>query len=434
MEILSVPMSNKILRVIGFRCQQAVMLAIVLVMISPGGVKAATELSNDDLSSILNERTFYSNEEGCSASVSTVSTNLPADIVKNINKLKPAYQKAADNTGVPWQLLAAIHYREANNSPTQDMQAGNPIGGPYTASSTDYGNGYPKSIADSAEIAANHLIRVEKSGVIKKDIDVPTPDIEEVKDVLFSYNGRATVYAQQAADLGFDPKTQPYEGSPYVMNNYDDTHTNMGIITRDHGGLDGTDTRFGAFVIYERLGGATSSPDACSATLSGSAQQRIIQTIVKYAWPDYHSPNYFDMKPEYKAAIDTAIKNGEYVGGEDHPGIDCGGFVTRVMRDSGADPNYGGGGATSEQIKYLNAHPELYENLGTKSSTKDLQPGDIAIVNGHTFFYVGSVPGFNENGASASFSPSNTAWRAPMASATIFKDSNGTYNWYRIKG
>jgi hypothetical protein len=414
------------------------------VFASACSVESATDIvSNQTLGDcqkeVLRQNIRYfdvARESVCSANTSTTdSSGLPADIIANIKKLQPDYQKAGQATGVPWQLLAAIHYRESNNNPNSDLQAGNPIGGPYTQSSTDYTRyGYPRTMEESAEIAAKHLIASAKGGVVKLPINVASPDADAIKDTLYSYNGRASQYAQQAEDLGFDPTKQPYEGSPYVMNNYDELHKNMKIITTDHGPLDGIDTRFGAFTVYARLGGGTTSSlsSSCGST-AGAVQGDIVQTAINYAWPDYHSPNYFVMKPSYKAAIDKAIANGEYVGGLNHPGIDCGGFVTRVMRDSGADPNYNAqNGNTSAQLAYLQSHPELYQNLGAQTSTKNLQPGDIAINNGHTYIYVGSQAGFHGNAASASVSFSGSSWRSPMASSTYFADGNGSFTWFRL--
>lgn len=354
--------------------------------------------------------------------------SLPAEILSSINKLKPEYIKASQATGVPWQLLAAVHYRENNNNPNGDLQAGNPIGGPYTRYSSAYGTyGYPKSMAESAEIAAKMLTAISSGGVVKKPVNTANPDPEAIKDTLYSYNGRAEVYAQQAAELGFDPNTQPYEGSPYVMNNFDAKHQRMKIITRDFGGLDGIDTRLGAFTVYSRLGGL--SGDICSE--NGAVLGDIVQTAIKYAWPDHHEPNYFEMKPEYKTAINRAITRGEYVGGGSNPGIDCGGFITRVMRDSGADPDYNKyQGPTTSQQRYMDEHPEKYTKLTNVKGTGDLLPGDIAINSTHTYMYVGAQPGFNGNSASASYSTTGSSWRTPMAdNAYGFSD----FSWYRLK-
>jgi hypothetical protein len=395
------------------------------------------ELADFVVTSVLGDASgVVNNSCVCSdTSLTPSSSNLPSEVLSAINSLKNVYIQASQATGVPWQVLAAIHYREASNNPNKDLQAGNPIGGPYTQSSTDYQKyGYPKTLEESAEIAAKHLIAVVGSGVVNKPVNVPNPDPEGLKDALYSYNGRAQVYAQQAAALGFNSVTQPYEGSPYVMNNYDSIHMNMKIITTDFGSLDGVDTRFGAFTIYSRLGGNNSSSTDCS---SGAVSGNLIQTILNYAWPSYHVPNYCTEKPSYKSAIEKASANGEYIGGTctiggTWPGVDCGAFVTRVMRDSQTDPNYNQqDGNTIAQQAYLDSNPQKYQKLSNVSSTADLQPGDIAINSVHTYIYIGSQPGFNGNSASASFSSTGTSWRAPMASNAYGFD--GEFTWYRLK-
>lgn len=171
-------------------------------------------------------------------------------------------------------------------------------------------------------------------------------------------------------------------------------------------------------------GGATSG---CSGPVTGDA----VATAIHYAWPEYHPPNYLKLKPSYKSSVDKAKKASKYVGGGIYPGVDCGGFVTRVMQDSGADPEYGGGGNTISQQSHMEGNPDKYIKLGQVRSTIDLQPGDIAINSRHTFMYVGEHPGFETKVASASYSETNTSWRSPMAGREDVIDSS--YTWYRLK-
>jgi hypothetical protein len=412
--------------------------ALAVLFFIPSTRVLAANLTQDDLNSIYGDTVWYLDtglaSTGCILSGLSPDTGLPDDVLNAITKLQSVYQQAAQATGVPWQVLAGIHYRESNNDPNRDLQAGNPIGGPYTQNSTDYAKyGYPKSMEQSAEIAAKHLIATIGSGVVNKPVNVPSPDPEAIKDALYSYNGRADAYAQQAAELGFDPKTQPYEGSPYVMNNFDEKHKNMKIITHDFGGLDGVDTRFGAFTIYSRLGGAAADNDCSSGP--GAVSGNLMQTILNYAWPEYHQPNYVKEKEAYKLAILQARSRGEYTGGDydaDHVGIDCGAFVTRVMRDSGTDPSYNeNNGNTVLQQEYLDDHPAKYQKLSNVNGTNDLQAGDIAINDVHTYIFVGNMPGFHGNSASASFSTTGSSWRAPMASTAY--GFGGEFTWYRLK-
>jgi hypothetical protein len=182
------------------------------------------------------------------------------------------------------------------------------------------------------------------------------------------------------------------------------------------------------------LGSANNTSTSTSAGTSGclNISGNLFQTIVKYAWPDYHKPPYLIAKPEYSEAIQAAISRGEYVGGGSHPGIDCGGFITRIMRDSGTDPDYNSyEGNTTLQKKYLDDHPEKYQKLSGVTGTQDLQPGDIAINSTHTYMYVGNIPGFNGNSASASYSSTGESWRSPMASSAYgFTE----FTWYRLIG
>lgn len=184
------------------------------------------------------------------------------------------------------------------------------------------------------------------------------------------------------------------------------------------------------------LCGVAAATGPCSNNLGPSTKAvpgNLFQTILVYAWCEYHSPPYTNKKPPYEAAIQAAQGRGEYVGGGQYPGVDCGGFVTRAMRDSGTDPDYNAYQSNVvSQWRYVEDHPEKYQRLTGVSGTGQLQPGDI-FFNGdlsHTYFYVGSQPNFKGNSASASFSTTGASWRAPMAS-TAYDISSAT--WYRPK-
>lgn len=164
----------------------------------------------------------------------------------------------------------------------------------------------------------------------------------------------------------------------------------------------------------------------------------LADTTLLYAWPQYHEPPYPQKKPEYETAIQTAMSNGQYVGGGQYPGVDCGGWVTRLMIDSGWEPNYnfagkvsdGAGNVSGGQIQWIQANWDKISVNGTQ----DLKPGDVAINLGrsHTFAFVGNVPGFDSEIASASYSTTGQSWRAPMAGKEDPLASN--LEWYRKRG
>lgn len=184
---------------------------------------------------------------------------------------------------------------------------------------------------------------------------------------------------------------------------------------------------------------ASTSPNGADTTgcvgsgASGSIQAAV-QLAMRYAWPD--GPHGLTMKPEYAQAIKKALATGGYTGGTKYKGIDCGGFVTRVMIDSGADKGYNPAkGTTIEQEAYMKSHPDKYKSLGAVKDTSQLQPGDIAINSGHTFMYVGpqkSHPNFKGNNASASWDT-----RSPNADnlGVYPGHPDGPFRYYRlIKG
>jgi hypothetical protein len=402
----------------------------------------------DSLENLIgNGKQYYIPGDGCGLSTSGIAVNstIPADVVSDIEKNKAMYVAAGQQTDLPWQVLAAIHYRESSLSQTKDLQAGNPIGGPYTKQSTSYAKyGYPKTIEESVVFAAKELQDKAQAGLFKKKITMAAIDTEVIKDALFGYNGRAEAYAKQAATYGFDSKTQPFEGSPYVMNRYDAARQAMGIITVDHGGIDDVDHRFGAFTLYNLMGGPKSGTSPNSVCPYGAGATGLLATILSYAWPQYHKSPYCELKPSYAAAISAAYGH-EYVGWHtcyiynDHPGADCGGFVTRAMRDSKADPEYNKyQGPVDQQWKYLEEQVKSptgkYIKLTNVTRVEDLRPGDIWINQdlSHTQFYVGQNPGYEFNAASASGSSRvDGSWRTPMSSPI---SGIKTAQWYRLKG
>ncbi|MGB4768402.1 MAG: phage tail tip lysozyme [Candidatus Saccharimonas sp.] len=179
--------------------------------------------------------------------------------------------------------------------------------------------------------------------------------------------------------------------------------------------------------------GTGSSADCTGA--SPAASGNFAQTVLNYVLPDYHAPNYTGSdkaKPEYVAAADKAVSEGRYVGnGASSWYADCGGFVTTLIVDSGHDTSYnkaesGGGGPTETQYAWLESHWQLL-GRAEEIDVATLQPGDVWITRGrgHTFVYIGDVPGINSKAASAS-----NMERVPMAASEKLTSAG---NWYRKK-
>jgi hypothetical protein len=188
-----------------------------------------------------------------------------------VSQNQSTYQQAAQQVGIPWQMLAVIHLREsglkvANPSNGQGIyQFADKHGGPYPAGPVSQAEFLRQSV-----LAAQYLKQVAGGNYPNNKTLTPDSTGDVIKDTFFSYNGRASAYAQQAASLGYSSTIQGFEGSPYVMNKADAKRdpavsgSTWGQIKTDHGGLSyPANNDYGAFVTYSALAGGASSSGSC---------------------------------------------------------------------------------------------------------------------------------------------------------------------------
>lgn len=188
-------------------------------------------------------------------------------------------------------------------------------------------------------------------------------------------------------------------------------------------------------------GGASTSSNSCGSgsTAPEASVQKFQETVLAYAWPDWHEGPYTTRKPEYEAAVKKAQAEGRYVGGDAVAGVDCGGFVTTLLVDSGFIPGYndnGKGSAVTGGTKVLYRAgqskwaKENMQYIGSVTSTSELQPGDVAFNTdgSHTFIFVGDIQNFNSKIASASV---GSRRRSPMAGKETIV--GGDVVWFRRK-
>ena len=197
--------------------------------------------------------------------------------ITTINENKTVYEEAAKQAGIPWQMVAVIHLRESGLSKT------NPGNGQGIYQDYAKSNGpYPPGPVDDAEFLRQ---TVWAANFLKNKATLPgllaTAEAGQVKDAFFGYNGRASVYGTQATSLGF---TEPYDGSPYVMNIADEKRdpatnpTGWGQIKSDGGSIQYPANKdHGAFVMYTALGGAAGAGESCSSSITGTVREKIIQ-------------------------------------------------------------------------------------------------------------------------------------------------------------
>lgn len=175
--------------------------------------------------------------------------------IDRIRQVKPVFEKVEKITGVPWEAVAAIWYRESFSVTPPKTQGGpfqfDPIPDKTTllALLLRFTNLKGKAIDQYVQKGINDF----EAGALfaacwlrLKTKLIVTPDVSDeiIKDAFYGYNGRAYGSADR---------------SPYVINGLDPEHSNMvlrGTIPDGQGGrkrVEIVDKRPGAFTVYKQL-------------------------------------------------------------------------------------------------------------------------------------------------------------------------------------
>jgi hypothetical protein len=184
-----------------------------------------------------------------------------------------------------------------------------------------------------------------------------------------------------------------------------------------------------------KIGDGANVANKCEGKEVTSGNGDIVATAQGLAWQDKKRSRYGDQKSRAKASYQSVMPNvqGQSTANSVYEGMtawsDCGLFVSTVMRHSGADPKYFPRG-TGSQRAYVRKSDKytVYENI---NNTSQLQPGDVFVLDGHTFLHTGDFKGTDGekyNGYSASWGQ-----RVPMANNTYFSDDRGHYTVARLK-
>ncbi|MGH7196920.1 MAG: M15 family metallopeptidase [Candidatus Saccharimonadales bacterium] len=221
------------------------------VVLAASGVVPALAISNQELEAIRQVHEFYDPIDiascgGDSSSGTTAvkpsSTKIDETTRKRINELQDVYQQASTETKIPWQVFAAIDYRENNNDPNKSMLGGEPLGRP----SVDHPELAPKTKLESI-IFGSRILKGLAKGVY--DVDVTKPmNFEQLQQAFIVYNRG---YSYKNANTSPDK-------SPYVMNQYDAAHKDMTFPNIPGETLAGRkETRYGAMTVYANVAGTS---------------------------------------------------------------------------------------------------------------------------------------------------------------------------------
>lgn len=197
----------------------------------------------------------------------------------------PFYEKAIAETGaaeygITWQILAAFHYLENGLRRNSSSE----YGIYQIVWKVDHHDLPPFPVTGSTPVSDEEFLRQTKVAIdaelkekVDSGIDLSTAD--GIKRLFFVYNGAADRYKQKALALGFtEEQANNGEGSIYVMNGYDAPRDPFHIETMNpvwrgkfidnKGTYDPTALHYayGAYVVYESLGGAS----ACGTSSIGS--------------------------------------------------------------------------------------------------------------------------------------------------------------------
>lgn len=335
---------------------------------------------------------------------------------EKLEETRARYEYAQQQTNVPWQALAAIHYREGGMNPTTSISNGQALG---TGVNVD-GLYIPEDANEDALQAANHFLSLANSVYGNDREDITFWTFEDWANAFLAYN-RGSLYKQNG---------YTYTDSPYVMNGFDADHIDMNWVggAADPGSSTtggGRDTNLGALVIMTYFGATPGSSDGATLCGTSSVAGNIVATAILLSWPD-RSNSVNDPKSEYVDAMEEVNLTNAGCGPN---GADCGVFVATVMRVSGADTEFPIG--TSNIIEYLRTNTGKYSRVSA-TDTSGLMPGDIFVIraatSGHIMMYVGdSASDDGKSNASASCSE-----RIGDRGVDIyFSDSRGTYEIYR---
>ncbi|MBR3176333.1 CHAP domain-containing protein [Candidatus Saccharibacteria bacterium] len=255
-------------------------LAVVLAILTPASTYA---LSQSQMKTYSDWNIFFYDPEGgrggsggCSSLADGENVNYAGATVfssvelEAIKANKPFYEKAAEQYGFPWQILAVIHKREnslTRRNPNNGQGAYQLYSYTHTNKKLNSNAFLPAGPIDDAEFQRQTDIAAQIVNDLGAGVDLNT-DVG-VKRLFFKYNGAANVYVKQALNLGFSQEeADSGEGSPYVMNRFDErrdptieptsSNNTWGQIKKDNGPMEyPANTDFGAFVMYVALGGSS---------------------------------------------------------------------------------------------------------------------------------------------------------------------------------
>lgn len=401
------------------------LLVATIILIALSSPVSASALSTKDRTFFSqNNILFYDPNSNCTKSgsgsgmnISVCDIDLPQEAISRLEAAKvkekaeqnmERYLYAEEQTGIPWQVLATLHYREANMGSQYSIHNGQKL--------TEDGSCYD-GVDDNdvmicgdpnkdAKEAAEHLIGMVNWVYPEVNI-LDNPTAEDWGKAFLAYN-RGKMYAC---------KNRTYLESPYVMNYYDNDHMAMKWLHEDSYKCDGswarnhvegnTDSNVGALAVLAYLCGG-SETSSTSSTSSSSSSSSLTSTGGKgCASYEGDYPQYYQGDPRWGSmsigGISSLSKAGcgpsslamlvTYATGQDVFPPD----IAELTKDSSY--NICGEGRVANTTKVC----EVY-GCETKKIESTEEAMRQALQEGWMLHYSGKAPN-SENRATNAFSP-----------------------------
>lgn len=234
--------------------------------------------------------------DGSGSSSGSTPYEIPPEIKSNCEKNIPLYKSVAQEAGLPWQALAAIHFREANCDPNKSSVSGEELG----SRNPDDGNVY-STLEESLKATAAHL---KGNAKLVYNVELTeNPDDASLGWAFLAYN-RGRMYrdgvSASGSSCGAEWKNTHYDKSPYVVNFIDENHKNMKWNGCIDSNMTHADARAGALTIYKLLGGESTGADVCADIEGGG------ETVDK---------------EKLKTSLAEMYSSGKYGGGPNASGV-----------------------------------------------------------------------------------------------------------------
>lgn len=224
-----------------------------------------------------NDIYFYDPSSSCTGGASVCSANLPKETIKLLEDAgvkekaeanMERYKYAEEKSGVPWQAIAALHFKEGGMASNKSISNGDEL---YDHINVDG----IRVVANANEDAANGAEHFKDMAKMVYGIEVnDSLNTDEWGQAFLAYN-RGFIYKNAGVD---------WKESPYPMNGFDDAHVfpmqRPPIENTSPMFLTGKDYNVGALAVFAYLcggegggsgSGSSSSGDGSDVTIIGDS-------------------------------------------------------------------------------------------------------------------------------------------------------------------